>query len=89
MFVGFGNDLTQTFADLVDSIPLSMDEMLEEAPIPPAECRPARRLTDDLGAFIRSLPSSAPITKERISVLAEKLGMRPGKELWDWISSYG
>ena len=35
MFVGFGNDLTQTFADLVDSIPLSMDEMLEEAPIHP------------------------------------------------------
>ena len=89
MFVGFGNDLTQTFADLVESIPLGMDEMLEEAPILPAECRPARRLTDDLGAFIRSLPSSAPITKESISVLAEKLGMRPGKELWDWISSYG
>ena len=63
--------------------------MLEEAPIPPAECRPARRLTDDLGAFIRSLPSSAPITKDSISVLAEKLGMRPGKELLDWISSYG
>ena len=56
MFMGFGNDLTQTFGDLVDSIPLSMDEMLEEAPIPPAECRPARRLTDDLGAFIRSTP---------------------------------
>ena len=35
MFVGFGNDFTQTFADLVDSTPLSMDEMLEEAPIPP------------------------------------------------------
>ena len=57
--------------------PLSMDEMLEEAPILPAECRPARRLTDDLGAFIRSLPSSAPITKDCISVLAEKLRMRP------------
>ena len=35
MFLGFGNDLTQTFADLVDSIPLNMDEMLEEAPIHP------------------------------------------------------
>ena len=76
MFVGFGNDLTQTFTDLVDSIPLSMDEMLEEAPILPEECMPARRLTDDLGAFIRSLPSSASITKDSISVLAEKLGMR-------------
>ena len=94
MFVSVGNELTQTFADLVDAIPLSVDEMLEEAPIP-AECRPARRLTDDLGAFVRGLPPSTPLAKDGISVLAEKLGrvlklgMRQGKELWDWVASYG
>lgn len=92
-FASVGNELTQTFAELVDSIPTTMNEMFEEAPIPP-ECKPARKLTDDLGAFIRSLPAP-PITKDNILVLAEKLGcvlklgIKPECELWDWIASYG
>ena len=88
MFVGFGNDLTQTFADLVDSTPLSMDEMLEEAPIHPQSAGQRGGLRTTSGPLSAALPSSAPITKDCISVFAEKLGMRPGKELWDWISSY-
>lgn len=93
MFASAGNELTQNFADFVDSIPLSMKDMLEEAPVP-ADCRPAKRLTDDLGAFIRSLPPP-PVTKENVFILAGKLGavlrlgMKPGKDLWDWVASYG
>lgn len=93
-FASAGNEITQTFADIVDSIPTTIGEMLEEAPVPP-ECKPARGLTDDLGAFIRGLPEAQPLAKSDISTLSEKLGgvlrlgIRPEKDLWDWVASYG
>lgn len=56
---------------LVNSIPVGMNEMVGETQVP-TECRPARRLTDNLGVFIKSLPSSALNNKGEISVHIKK-----------------
>ena len=87
MFASAGNELKhKNSADFVDSIPLSMEEILQ---IRACHCRLQaikNRHTGDFGFNIHSL-SPPPITEENVSVLAEKyvsilkLGLKPRKDL--------